>query len=61
MADVYDALSCRRIYKAAFPREQVVEMIRDGQCGKFNPHLIDSFMSVEDEIHALYEDVAEAS
>ena len=43
LADVYDALSCKRIYKDAFPREKVVEMIRDGSCGVFNPRLLDAF------------------
>ena len=32
LADVYDALSCKRVYKNAFPREQVLAMIKDGQC-----------------------------
>ncbi len=48
MADVYDALSCKRVYKDAFPREQVLEMIRTGQCGTFNPRLLDCFFSAEE-------------
>ena len=55
LADVYDALSCKRVYKAAFPREQVLEMIRDGQCGAFNPRLLDCFFAVEDDLARLYE------
>lgn len=55
LADVYDALSCKRIYKDAFPREKVVEMIRDGSCGVFNPRLLDAFFSVEDEIAKMYD------
>ena len=55
LADVYDALSCKRVYKAAFPREQVLEMIRSGQCGAFNPRLLDCFFDVEDDLARLYE------
>lgn len=55
LADVYDALSCKRVYKDAFPREKVVEMIRDGSCGVFNPKLLDAFFSVEDEIVKMYQ------
>ncbi len=54
LADVYDALSCKRVYKDAFPRETVLEMIRDGQCGVFNPHLLDCFFSAEETLHHLY-------
>lgn len=57
IADVYDALSCKRVYKDAFPREQVNEMIRSGQCGMFNPRLLDCFFSVEDRLAALYENL----
>ena len=54
LADVYDALSCRRVYKDAFPRPQVLEMIRDGACGVFNPKLLDCFFSVEEELSRMY-------
>lgn len=56
LADVYDALSCKRVYKDAFPRKQVVEMILTGQCGLFGPRLLENFLKVEDQIHELYED-----
>ena len=55
LADVYDALSCKRVYKNAFPREQVLKMIRDGECGAFNPRLLENFFSVESALHGLYE------
>ena len=48
LADVYDALSCKRVYKAAFPRERVLEMIRNGECGVFGPRLLDCFFAVEE-------------
>ena len=55
LADVYDALSCKRVYKAAFPRQRVLEMIRGGECGAFNPRLLDCFFSVEEDLAKLYE------
>ncbi len=55
LADVYDALSCKRVYKKAFDRATVLEMIRTGQCGVFNPKLLDAFFAVEPLLHRLYE------
>lgn len=55
LADVYDALSCKRVYKDAFPRERVLEMIRNGECGTFNPRLLECFFSVEEDLGRLYE------
>ena len=40
LADVYDALTSERVYKKAFSHEVAVEMILDGQCGTFNPILM---------------------
>ena len=54
LADVYDALSCKRVYKEAFPREKVVSMIRNGECGVFGPRLLEAFFSVEDELAKMY-------
>ncbi len=59
LADVYDALSCRRVYKPPFPRQKVWEMIHNGECGVFNPHLLDSFFSVEDRLFELYKNLHE--
>ena len=60
LADVYDALSCRRVYKPPFPREKVRGMIRSGECGVFNPHLLESFFAVEDQLYGFYENLLEA-
>ncbi len=54
LADVYDALSCNRVYKEAFSRGKVLEMIWAGECGVFNPHLLDCFFGVEDRISEIY-------
>lgn len=60
VADVYDALSCKRVYKASFSRNTVLEMIRTGQCGMFNPRLLDSFFSVEEDLSLMYKNLTEA-
>jgi len=57
LADVYDALNCKRVYKEAFTRDQVVEMIWTGQCGLFNPHLLDEFFLIEDQLYPMYENL----
>lgn len=41
LADVYDALTSERCYKKALPHDTAVQMILDGQCGAFNPVLMD--------------------
>lgn len=40
LADVYDALTSKRVYKPAFSHEKAVEMILNGECGVFNPVLM---------------------
>ena len=41
LADVYDALTSKRCYKAAFEPDVAVQMILNGECGAFNPILLD--------------------
>ncbi len=55
LADVYDALTNKRVYKAAFTREESLRMIADGECGTFNPELLSCFFEIEPEIVKLYE------
>lgn len=55
LADVYDALSCKRVYKEAFSREKVLQMIGDGECGCFNPQLLTEFFAVEHELAKFYD------
>ena len=47
LADVYDALTSVRCYKAAIPHEKAMEMILDGQCGAFNPLLLQCLKDVQ--------------
>ncbi|MCM1528876.1 MAG: response regulator [Alistipes sp.] len=41
LADVYDALTSERVYKRAFSHERALEMILNGECGAFNPLLLE--------------------
>ena len=50
LADVYDALTSQRVYKPAFSHEKAVEMILGGECGTFNPLLMDCLRDCADEI-----------
>ncbi len=43
IADVYDALVNERVYKDAFSKEEAFRMITEGECGKFNPKLLECF------------------
>ena len=57
---MYDALVSKRVYKAAFAREEALKMIREGQCGVFNPALLEQFFQVEGELWKFYETEKEA-
>ena len=54
LADVYDALVSKRCYKGAFSRAEALKMIREHQCGVFNPLLLDRFFAVEEKLAQLY-------
>lgn len=50
IADVYDALTSERVYKKAFSHEKAMEMIINGECGSFNPILIECLKDEADTI-----------
>lgn len=56
LADVYDALTSNRCYKKAFSHEKAMEMILDGQCGAFNPVLLQCLKNCEKQILAEFSD-----
>lgn len=43
IADVYDALVNKKVYKGAFDRQKAEQMIINGKCGVFNPKIIECF------------------
>ena len=51
VADVYDALVSERGYKKAISHEKAIEMILNGECGVFNPILMECLVDIKDKIH----------
>lgn len=50
VADVYDALASERVYKKAFSHEKAIEMIMNGECGTFNPLLLECLNDIQGRI-----------
>ncbi len=48
LADVYDALTSERCYKNAIPQKKALQMIKNGECGCFNPILIECLDDTSD-------------
>ncbi len=46
LADVYDALTSERVYKPAFSHEKAMHMIVEGECGSFNPILLECLRDI---------------
>lgn len=53
VADVYDALISRRVYKPAFTHETAVELIRRGRGEHFDPDVVDAMLSIEEKFKAI--------
>jgi len=52
MADVFDALTSERVYRAPIPLEKALAMIKEGRGSHFDPQVMDTFLAIEDEIRA---------
>ena len=50
LADVYDALVSDRVYKKAYSHEKAIEMILNGECGMFNPLLLECLVEIQDKV-----------
>jgi len=48
LADVYDALISKRVYKPPFPHEKAVEIIVEGKGKHFDPDIVDAFLELQD-------------
>ena len=53
VADVYDALISRRVYKDGMPHERAVEIIEQGRGKHFDPDLVDCFLAIQGEFQAI--------
>ena len=50
LADAYDALISDRVYKKAYSHEQAMKMILNGECGAFNPVLLECLTDIQDHL-----------
>lgn len=53
IADVYDALTSKRVYKPAFTHETAIEIISDGRGKHFDPVLVDAFLELVDDFQLI--------
>lgn len=53
VADVYDALISRRVYKAPMPHAKAVEIMAEGKGSHFDPDILDAFLDLQDEFRAI--------
>jgi putative two-component system response regulator len=53
VADVYDALTSRRVYKHAMPHDQAIAMITEGSGKHFDPDIVAAFAQITDEFKAI--------
>ncbi|MDR1863880.1 MAG: response regulator [Treponema sp.] len=55
LADVYDALVCARVYKAALPYGEAVAIIKEGRGTQFDPILTDAMVGIQDKLRGISE------
>ena len=59
LADAYDALTTKRVYKEPFPYKKAANMIINGDCGVFSPKLLECFKYVTDQFESLAKEYAD--
>jgi putative two-component system response regulator len=55
LADVYDAMSCRRVYKSAIAHDDVTSIILEGRGKHFDPDVVDAFLEIQPQFVAIAE------
>lgn len=60
VADVYDALSSKRVYKPSLPHEEVMEIITSGSGTQFDPSVVDAVINIEDKFKEIAIQYADA-
>lgn len=53
LADVYDALRSRRVYKAPMPHATAAAIIGDGKGSQFDPDVVDAFLAIQDRFEKI--------
>ncbi len=61
IADVYDALSSKRVYKDAFPHEKCVQLVQQEAGKQFDPTLVEVFLQIESEFRGIAQRCADAT
>jgi len=59
IADVYDALISKRVYKPAFSHEKAIDIITEGKGSHFEPLLVDCFLNIVDDFNQVAQDFAD--
>ncbi len=59
LADVYDALTTKRVYKQAFRHEEACRTILEGRGNQFDPDIVDAFLASESRFIAIREQFAD--
>ena len=60
VADVYDALISRRVYKEPMPHEKAVEIIKQGRGSHFDPELVDAFVAIDTVFYSIAQRFADS-
>ncbi len=60
IADVYDALISRRVYKEGMPHEKAVAIIAEGRGTHFDPDVVDAFLSIKEDFRAIAQRYADS-
>jgi putative two-component system response regulator len=60
VADVYDALISRRVYKEGMPHERAVSIIIEGKGSHFDPDMVDAFVAIQSELQAIAQRFADS-
>jgi putative two-component system response regulator len=60
LADVYDALVSKRVYKEAYPHELTKRIILDGKAKHFDPVVVEAFLRCEEEFIRIFESMQDA-
>lgn len=55
IADVYDALVSKRVYKGAYANSVAYDMIISGECGQFSPDVLECFKLAKEDFFDLVE------
>ena len=53
LADIYDALICKRVYKPALPHSQAIQIITEENSHAFDPILLEALLQIQDEFQAI--------